>query len=174
MALTTSQRTKQLMQLNPKMTRSQAMKQAYKEIVTKQAEEDEANHREDIDTWIDDIYNAIPGYGVGKGGLDFVALNTLVSDMLYKAIRIRTDKGIKYPYTSLYNAIQMKLYGVSDVNNLVFASDDSRFVAFEYYRGISSGKVLSDWKRDFDRISTALGVDPTTVPHYMTVTKDFI
>ena len=173
MALTTSQRAKQLMQLNPGMTRSEAMKQAYREIVTKKAEEDEANAKEDIDQWIDDIYNAIPGMGVGKGGLNFDALNALVSDMLYKAVKVRRDKGIKYPYTSLRNAIKDKLSGSSEVNNLVFASNDERFIAFEIYRGMS-GKILSDWINDFDRITRVFGVDPTSVPHYGEIRKEFI
>lgn len=165
------------------MTWAQAMKQASRETVTRQALIDEENNKTDIEQWIDDIWNTLPPIN-RYHGLDFTKMNKLVSDMLDKALDNLRRRNIKYPYTQLYRAVR-GLAGrrytaddekgrrvpvsVKEVNQLVFSSDDERFTAFEHYRLVGTGKIKSDWIRDFDRIAKALGVDPTAIPGYTDV-----
>lgn len=170
--MTVSQRAHNIRQLNPGMSWADAMKQASKEIFSKQLETDEYNTAEDLRNYQSDIEDALTGVTLSHG-FDFSAANDLVEDIIYHAIENRKAKGYKYPYISVDKAIKDHLT-YSYVSETVFSSSgDHGFIAFSKYKDRSTGRISKDWFNAVKKIAGVLKVDITAMPTYSDVSKHF-
>lgn len=170
--MTVSQRAHNIRQLNPGMSWADAMKQASKEIFSKQLETDEYNTAEDLRNYQSDIEDALTGVTLSHG-FDFSAANDLVEDIIYHAIENRKTKGYKYPNISVDKAIKDHLT-YSYVSEAVFSSSgDHGFIAFSKYKDRSTGRISKDWFNAVKKIAETLKVDITTMPTYSDVAKQF-
>lgn len=170
--MTVSQRAHNIRQINPRISWADAMKQASKEIFSKQMQEDEANTKEDLEKYQADISDALTGVTLSHG-FDFSAANDLVEDIIYHAIENRRSKGYKYPNISVDKAIKDHLT-YNYISETVFSSSgDHGFIAFTKYKDRSTGRISKDWFNALKKIAGALKVDITKMPTYAEVAKHF-
>ena len=170
--MTVSQRAHEIRQIDPGKSWVDAMKQASKEIFSKQMQEDEDNTKEDLLNYQSDIEDALTGVTLSHG-FNFSAANSLVEDIIYHAIDDRSHKGYKYPNISVDRAIKDHLT-YNYISETVFSSSgDHGFIAFSKYKDRSTGRVSKDWFEAVKKIAETLKVDITSLPTYSDVSKFF-
>lgn len=170
--MTVSQRAHNIRQINPRISWADAMKQASKEIFSKQMQTDEDNAEENLSNYRSDIEDALTGVTLSHG-FNFSAANDLVEDIIYHAIENRKAKGYKYPNISVDRAIKDHLT-YDYISETVFSSTgDHGFIAFTKYKDRSTGRISKDWFDAVKKIAETLKVDITTMPTYSDVVKCF-
>lgn len=168
--MTVSQRAHDIRQIDPRISWTDAMKQASKEIFTSQMQTDEANTAEDLQNYQSDIADALTGVTLSHG-FDFSAANALVEDIIYNAIENRKTKGYKYPNISVDRAIKDHLT-YSYISETVFSSTGAHgFIAFTKYKDELTGRISKDWLNAVKKIAATLKVDITAMPTYSDVAK---
>lgn len=163
--MTVSQRAHNIRQINPGMSWSEAMKQAYEDVarpVIEQEEEEAAAQLESLAATIADAYNRAAIFTHG---------NDLVSEIIAQALDNAVDSGVKYPAISVMNKIKQS-GGVEKIREMVFWS--SQDATYESRYRLGNGKISSEWWNNINLLMEALNVDASELDGYSVMANYFI